>query len=979
MDTRSFLSRVLPPTGSYVLTVQKGVGKDAPWWNYGSYDTIDELVAAADAANADKSLSVFFAVVSHRNNVQMLEGKTKISRTQATAYEAKTLCFDLDVGSDRPYQTAKDGMRAFEIAREEIGLPSPMVVRSGRGLHIYWPLVETLTKDRWARVSIALREALAKHGLVIDTSKIHDASMVLRPVGCHHKKDPANWKPVQVIQDCPDHSIVDLFRILKPFDRPAVAKPSAGKKKTSAILSAVLDNDNLPPVNLDDVIEGCAQVRALVESGGTFDFAGNKVEEPLWRDSMGFIASCAPEDIPTAIVRIAGKHEKFALEDNLAKMDLWKGSGPTLCATFEKHCASGCAGCPHKGKIKSPASLTKGEQVAVVEHAAGEQEEVHMPETYFVKGGAIWREFKNVKKIKDDDGKTQEVEFMDMELVCPYIIWVVARYRNIEDGTTVVVIRAKFPTGSIGEFELPAATLSAGGAELSRAFGDMQVILKTDAQLRATRIFLMTYLQEIQAALDSERVYTAMGWQEDGSFLLGNTLISADKEEVVKTAGPAKNYENHLNPVGGRQTWIDTVQMYGYPELHLHGFFFLCGVGSLVMEGSTVSSAMVNLYSPESGAGKSLTQLAVNSIWGDPSKLMLSVSDTENALYKTFGVLHSMSPCVDEITKVNPDVLGGMLYRISEGIEKLRMDKNAHLRPRTTWKTIVVGSSNKDLYRFVDLSVGSEAQKLRLFQAYIPKSQFLSANGKRIVTTLMDNYGHAAPEIVRYIIAQGGPAKVYDDAQKRLQAKNLVFRGEERFIEAIFVAAEAGGFVLKELGMLSYDYEVNLLAGFSQIDQVRDDIESGALDGFDAIGQFLTEHNANLVVYRENKSTPTSRGAVQLPAPDMAVARLEVAHTTNDPLVSGRVCINNPALKKWCTRQGVDYTKILMDLSSQGALVSKNERVSLYRDCGRSNPGQAYCLIIDAVHPRIRSVLTDNRTQTIAASPRMALLQSGHA
>ena len=73
-------------------------------------------------------------------------------------------------------------------AINKIGLPQPMVVSSGNGIHCYWTLTSPVGKDHWVKASTALRIALQENNVEIDTSKIHDPSMVLRPVGTHHKK-----------------------------------------------------------------------------------------------------------------------------------------------------------------------------------------------------------------------------------------------------------------------------------------------------------------------------------------------------------------------------------------------------------------------------------------------------------------------------------------------------------------------------------------------------------------------------------------------------------------------------------------------------------------------------------------------------------------------------------------------------------------------------------------------------------------------
>ena len=49
-------------------------------------------------------------------------------------------------------------------------------------------------------------------------------------------------------------------------------------------------------------------------------------------------------------------HPGYSPDETEAKLDAWT-AGPTTCAEFEKHEPAACAGCEHRGKIKSPIVL----------------------------------------------------------------------------------------------------------------------------------------------------------------------------------------------------------------------------------------------------------------------------------------------------------------------------------------------------------------------------------------------------------------------------------------------------------------------------------------------------------------------------------------------------------------------------------------------------------------------------------------------
>lgn len=977
MDTRSFLERVVANEGNYVLTVAKILNDKKVFWQWDNYTSLDAFVSNIQYVDKQPGLTAYFAVGTHINNVEEKPGgKIKVTRKKETAHKFRALCFDIDVGANKPYATAKDAARELFRAVGEVGLPEPMLVSSGYGIHAYWPLTADISASMWEKMSLALAGAMQKHKLELDWSKVHDTSMVLRPVGSHNKKDEGAWKDVRLLKDCPDYDPVVIGTALKPYVgiMQATKKPAAAPKRSSAMLDAVLSGTEFPPVNLDQVADGCAQVRALLKSGGVTDAMGNPVQEPLWRTSLGLVKFTENRNV--SVTRIAGQHHDFDLQASLDKMYQWQGTGPATCAAFENVCAGGCHGCPSKGKITSPAALTRGEASITISTGEDEEdEELILPKSYLAKGGKIYREFTNFKKDKDASGKNVELEFLDTELVCPYLIWVVARYTDAERGTAMCLVRVKYPIDGVQEFEIPLSVLSAGGVELNKLFGNKQLFIKNDELLRKTRSYLMTYLQEIQAQVDTSYVYTSMGWQKDGSFLCGSELIGSNVIDF-KTAGLAKSLKDHIRPVGTREAWKQAFSIFGHDKARLQGFFAFIGAGGLVMEGSTIDSALCNMFSPESGAGKSITQAAICSMWGYYPKLFLYPVDTDNSLYKSFGAMNSLTPCIDEITTIETDRLTEMLYNIPQGREKKRMTSDAELRASATWKAPIVSSSNKDLYALVDNVLGAQAQKMRLFQGYFQVDTLFTQNGEKLIATLQDNYGHAAPELARAIIAKGGPRVVYLSMLERFEAIfGFQFTGPERFIKAVFICAAAAGELMQEIGLIDFDYKLNIDRGIQELMMIRDGAIASTMDAFDVLGQFLLEHNAYLVEYKENKSVPTSRGVIKQPIPDYVVGRVEVALDSTNPVLPGsRLYINKVIMKRWLAKNGIDYTKVVMELAASKALLAESDRYSLHKGCDKSNPGQAYCWAMDLHHTRLRAVLQDQKGQVIQTTPRMAVV-----
>jgi len=181
LDTKHFLTRVFAQTDELVICTHKpdrsGQNPRGIFWNRGSFADIDDAVASIIDWDSEPNTTVYFGVGSFAGHSYIDDNnKQKWQRKQEHATWFKALALDLDIGADKPYQTQKEGWAAMVAALKTIGMPMPMVISSGNGIHCYWPLTASVRKDHWVKASTALRIALEENGVEIDTSKIHDPS-----------------------------------------------------------------------------------------------------------------------------------------------------------------------------------------------------------------------------------------------------------------------------------------------------------------------------------------------------------------------------------------------------------------------------------------------------------------------------------------------------------------------------------------------------------------------------------------------------------------------------------------------------------------------------------------------------------------------------------------------------------------------------------------------------------------------------------
>ena len=985
MDTKNFFTRVFAQTDELVICIHKpdpsGQNPRGFFWNRGSFAEIDDAIDAISKWDAEAESTVYFGVGAFANHSYVENGKQKWYRTQAHATVFKALALDLDIGEDKPYATQKEGWIAMSVALKAIGMPQPMVISSGRGIHCYWPMTQAISKEHWVKVSTALRIALEEHGVEIDTSKIHDPSMVLRPVGTHHKKQQP-WKLVECKRDCPDYDPVQLFTVLKPWfgKLPKNAKATASRKGVrSSILDAVLNTND---VVLAAVASRCNQIGALVASGGMLDAAGRNVEEPLWRASLGLAKHCT--DVREAVVMIAGGHPDFDLDDSMAKLDGWNGTGPTTCAKFEQLCAKGCEGCPSRGKITSPAQLSVVTATEVVTDE-GEEFKFTLPKGYVIQNNHIMREVTTEITTTDANGNEIAQEVVEFDHVCQYQIHITGVYHDQESHKSAFKMIAKYPMTGWKETEHEITVLASIGKDFSGFLLNRQIYVKNAGQQEKVRSYLMDYLSMVQQQAPTGIDFVNFGWQEDGSFMCGQTVLGSPSGNIdTRLRGPASNFARFIGPHGERSEWIRAMEMLNLPGTDNIRASILTGTVGILGPAAGNATAIVAIYSDETTTGKSLSIVGVNSLIGYPSELFLNKNDTANALYKLRGVLNNLPCCIDELTTLDDKAMAEMGYTLSSGREKISMTKERELREPAKWCAPTHITSNIATYqKFENAQAGSDPLKARCFElpqhdrTFVATREDGRSNGHDFFEILKKHNGWAFPELVQVVIDKGGDEEVWKWSEASFNKTfGFIFAPQERFYRTLLIASWGMGRIGQALGLFPFDIKATVEFMIERVKQKRQAAIESKSDVFDTIGQYIMEHNDRLVhcteVYGSGKEQVTQ------PAPDKAVARVKVVYDAKNPVLPGSIIAINLALfRAWLNRTQDGIDRIERELTTNGALITKRDRVTMFKGCKDRSPGQTHCLIVNLNHPRFVATLTG--TLSREQSPVLLAVLNGAA
>ena len=153
--------------------------------------TVEELlqkIKGADEAGQTAYHACAAFKEARQNPRNTPHGQRRYGRTKHNVRGSKSFWLDVDAGPDKPYLDWKAAALAVAEFCRTTKLPRPVVVLSGLGIYVYWPLVETLDPETWGRYARGLKALCSKYELQADPTRTADITSVLRTPGTHHRK-----------------------------------------------------------------------------------------------------------------------------------------------------------------------------------------------------------------------------------------------------------------------------------------------------------------------------------------------------------------------------------------------------------------------------------------------------------------------------------------------------------------------------------------------------------------------------------------------------------------------------------------------------------------------------------------------------------------------------------------------------------------------------------------------------------------------
>ena len=906
-DVKSFFESILA-AGNHALVTKQGSGMRHEW-----SQTADGLVKLIDLRT---------------DNWFSPAGFSGTSRKAKDCTGAAALWLDIDIGAHHAkpdYTDAKLFAADFKKFMAGTGLPMPWIVSTGHGVHLYWPLGRTVTPDKWSRFMARLFAACDKYGLRYDHAAT-DISRILRVPGTYnYKGQPV---PVKIAKT----GVTDLLKLATVLKQYEPAKQTAVKHA-----------DTVREMReTDSIVNGCEQIRTC-----------GAAEYETWRNAARCLTFCdhgyetfhqLSQDDSRYDVDQCDKTWDSLEKDNYA---------PVLCATFEKAHPDVCAKCPSHNKIKTPVMLGK-KLKAKVESAPADS----------IRGVPFESDSYNVVPGKGVQWTFQNKEGADITLtIAPfefYIMELVIDNRMLTPMRTYKS-RVVFSDNSYRDFDFVVDDMYKSGLAPARILTQYGISVEPDNMDQMIK-FMKTYIAKVQNELTPSFVRDHYGWYEvqdlsgehHSEFVIGAQTYTASGVKVTYLDSRAQAMAEHKMTVAGTlDEWKKIPRLYHELGQESAQLLMCASFGSVFMPLGigTATNVAYNFYDTVGGKGKTSLLAALASVWGDPSSLPLSKTDTVSAKYQQYSVYHNLPILIDEITGMSAGDIANMLYDLVNGREKNRSNRQGtELQRGGSWQTITVSTSNQSLYEMLKsfreqtLATSMRVIEMRCdFKDYTGDTE-ITDKIDSVMTAVHSNYGLAGREFIKYILADSNIKKEVTDYVAQFSAKYRRNNDERFWITGLGVALAAGRIAVR-MGLLDYDMDaLEKWVGETLLSTMRSSVRDNRQNPVSILADFITDNINNTLVVaehtRQGKEPP-----VGMPDPYVSIEPRGSLQIRRE-LDSNTVVFKKAALTRWADSHGISASTLLDDLKGYPNASITNTLMDLGQGVKRYSSARQRCISI---------------------------------
>jgi hypothetical protein len=935
MNTRKFLSAVWPQRGPYCIATpwMKPDGKTV--MAHRGCDTLDDAIAYVLTKKQTKDL--YFAPHALRvaREANPDTGKLQTFRTHENMREARVFFFDIDAGGPKDhYATKQDIFNALEKFLFSACLPSPFIVDSGYGIHVYWVIDTSIESLAWREPAGRLRWLAQQHDLHVDPMRTTDQSSVLRVPGTFNFKDHDYPRQVVILAEgvvTPAAELLAQLATLAP-DAPGEAHSAKARRPE---LSVAWDGRR-PPA--DEVADVCEHMRIFRDSQGN-------VREPQWHVGIGTVKYC--DDGEVKAQEWSNGHPGYTREETQEKLDAWV-LPPPGCEKIDHNSGDPaiCDRCPFRDLAKNPVLIAnlvyeRAHQPAPASASAVLQNVTPpcpppapytLDMTYGVKA----------KK----DGWIYEYPMFPVQ-------WIRATFNE----NCLSRWYVKTPREGWKMIELLNADLEP--KTLASALRNKDVII-LPKQLKPVHTFMQAYLKELRRYTNDLGQYDYVGWEvppqeltetekpvELGTpeyFVMHGRKISIADGSITPCVMTKNTQLDSMNHMGSLSQQIALMEFYNAPEYMAQQFAICASLATPFFRYSNLHGMLVCLTG-DTGASKSTGVYFAASLWGHPELYCISglrSNSTDKGRQERGAICRNLPFIVDEITRFEDDVAHEIALSASQPGSYTSLKSNRDFRQaRGGYKSnLTLCTSNKSLVQMVNAdSSGGQAGIMRVFEIRVSRNAVhTKVEADTAMRLLLRNYGWIGEDFLCRCLPHtevvGGK---FLEIQQRFEA-DINASQEERFATACAATALLGLKLGNKLGYFPFSYKLmrEWLIDV-QIPAMRNKakLEREHTTPETILNEYLEEINPNIC--RVDKNTRNEPEVLYAPPHVEFKARYEIS--------KAEVYVRTGPFRDYCNQHHHDYSSILDNLQTAGRITHRSVKKRMRAE-NRTLSSPILCFVI---------------------------------
>ena len=983
MTPGKFLRAIWPDQGFYCIAHPfKPAGSSITVYSHHVFATISEAVT--HVLEQQHSKDVYFAILSLRDekvwDPEKTDFKTGLKgawavRKQGNMLASKCSFFDLDVGPEAAkYPTQRDALGALVQFLKDTGLPMPMLVSSGGGVHVYWPYVESVPVEEWKPLALHMRQLADHLGLKVDPTRTTDTTSVLRVSETFNWKDRANPREVRVLEE---RFVPTEWETFKRIVNDAMIRHGVIGKSPPAAYTAPVDthglgtqtfNDFGAPPTLDEVAAACNQMKEILRSQGDpkHPHYGQLDNTAWYRGMLGTVKHVeggddwcrkltdlhprTNADIEAKLIQLT----KFAPArcETLRDVLPWKETPCLTCKHFNKVpnpivaarrttlapapvvtdlAASGATtppAAPSAATTTSPipplpptaTSLppsSPGSPAAPMLLAPGAAiQAIMIPDPPYpyerLKTGGI-----SVTRT-DKDGNTSS------STIYAYDLYPVKRLVNSETKTEQQMWRATLPRSGARDFVIDADVLYDGrkfAASLSN-----NGIYPERGNLQSLQEYMVAYITQLQRDLDADNQLGHLGWA-DGyrQFILPDKVLHEDGSVTNSslTEG-ARRAAQHITKRGDMKAQIALLDFYKHPNYLANQFAILCFLASPIFHATGNHGVVVNM-SGDSGASKSTTLYLGSGIWGDPALWPINGTNrgaTANARAQRIITNANLPTPVDEITHLPAREAIDLVMNITQPGHRLRLGTDGAEKATTdNYKSaIMISTANSSLHSLLSTdNAAGTAGSMRVFEMkFIPQNVHTKAEADEFLRQVKANFGHIGEAFMAIVVRHRvAIEKRVQEVMREVDAEGNI-QSSERFWSAVVAVVLVAGELAVSMRLCSYDMvALKEWALKVQIPFMRGVVKEEYREPLAVLQDYIAEKQGNIIVI-EHSTTIGHNTAGQAVAANTDYAQIKPhgALLGHHDRRAGVLYLLKQGFKDHCNRIGASSTRILDELNA---------------------------------------------------------------